>query len=168
MKNEFWYGLLMHSEDNDWSTGSFLKAEAVKMAAEKGAERIAVIKGDYVDGEPTSDPICVEELTCGEDVLGRATYYFYRTEDFNGILVTDGYVAFDCSIDSDGQDTTTLIDVYRPDAVDRLKSAYTKLAREDNLFNFADALKWYPSFFNSLMIFQPEYYQELVELTEVE
>ena len=65
--NEYWYAVLTDREDTDWGTGSFDKDEAIQMAAEMDCEMIAVIRGDYVDGEPTADPICAAELIKGED-----------------------------------------------------------------------------------------------------
>lgn len=68
MADEVWYAVLRDREDNDWGTGSFDYTDAVQMAKERDAELIAVIDGNYDEnGEPTTDPICIDELYAGED-----------------------------------------------------------------------------------------------------
>lgn len=70
MTNKYWYAILMDKEDADWGTGSFDRDEAKQMLAQYPDGLIAVIDGGYnEDGEPTSDPICIEEITY-EEIYG--------------------------------------------------------------------------------------------------
>ena len=76
---KYWYAVLSDDEDNDWGTGSFDRSEAEKMLAKHPYGQIAVIDGDYdEDGNPTSDPICVEVID-REEVYGP-TYYVADSE----------------------------------------------------------------------------------------
>ena len=52
-ENKLWYAIQKDHDDNDWGTGSYIYAEAVKMAKEQNCTIIAVIDGDE----------CIEEIT---------------------------------------------------------------------------------------------------------
>ena len=52
-ENKLWYAIQEDDDDNDWGTGSYVYAEAVKMAKEQKCTIIAVIDGDE----------CIEEIT---------------------------------------------------------------------------------------------------------
>ena len=58
---KIWYAIMMDTEDTDWGTGSYDKAEALAKAAELRADGydeayVAVIE------ESENDAVCVEEI----------------------------------------------------------------------------------------------------------
>lgn len=161
MTNEYWYAILRDSEDTECGTGSFDLSEAVKMAVEKDYEIVSVIKGDYVDGEPTTDAISVDELRKGEDFCDVATYYYFETNGYNGVLVTDGYLYRINPISSKGIDETSGVDI---NDVDELKETYRGLAWKGMLYNFEDIVRDYKC---DLDIFNADDYDKLVMLVEV-
>lgn len=70
MEEKYWNAVLSDREDDDWGTGSFDRSEAEQMLAKFPKGLIAVIDGGYdEDGNPTSDPICIEEITY-EEIYG--------------------------------------------------------------------------------------------------
>lgn len=81
---KYWYAVLSDNEDRDWGTGSFDRGEAEKMLAKYPNGLIAVIDGNYdEDGNPASDPICIEQIT-REEVYGT-TYYVADIEHSDSI-----------------------------------------------------------------------------------
>lgn len=50
-----WYAVQIDEDDNDWGFGSYNKDEAIEMAAQRNALKVAVI-------EMGSDPTCIDEI----------------------------------------------------------------------------------------------------------
>lgn len=69
MEKKYWYAVMIDGDDNDWGCGSFDKSFAETKTAElnQGLDEptayIAVIDAGYdEDGNPTTDPLCVDEI----------------------------------------------------------------------------------------------------------